>query len=229
MGTKKLKVDLHLHTREDPLDSIKYSAEELIDNACDKGFDIISITNHNAITYNGYLADYAKERGILLIPGIEVSVNNKHVLVINADESCTDIRTFDDIRRHKDKNNLVIAPHPFFPSHISLNSKLSKYHDLFNAIEYSYFYTKNINFNKRGVEKAKEYNLALLGTSDTHRLWQLGKTYSLIEADKDPEAIIDAIRKHKVEVVTEPLNFGQMVTVGLRFLLDLNNNLISSS
>ena len=228
METRKLKVDLHLHTGEDPLDSIKYNAEQLIDNAHKMGFDVISITNHHIVTYNEQLAEYAGDKGILLIPGIELSIDNKHILIINGDKSCSRIKTFEDLRRQKDKDSLIIAPHPFFPGYASLNSKLCEHFDIFNGIEYSYFHSRGINFNKKAIRKAREYSLPLIGTSDTHRLWQLGRTFSIIEADKSVESVINAIKRHQVEVVTAPLGLGHMLKIGLRLLSDLNCNAIKS-
>ena len=64
----RLKCDLHLHTKEDSRHQLNYNAKELIDAASGHGYDVLSITNHNTVTYNRELADYAEERGILLIP-----------------------------------------------------------------------------------------------------------------------------------------------------------------
>ena len=226
MTIKRLKVDFHLHTGDDPLDSIKYSSKQLIDSACAEGFDVISITNHHVVTYNQYLTDYAKERGILLIPGIELSVKSKHVLIINADKSASRIKTFTDLRKYKNKNSLIIAPHPFFPGSASLHSKFALHYDLFNAIEYSYFHSNGVNFNMKGIYKAIEHGLPLIGTSDSHRLWQLGKTYSLVKAEKSTEAVLDAINRNHIEVISEPLELLQMTKIGLRLLSDFNGNLM---
>ena len=49
---KALKADLHLHTAEDPVDRVGYTARELITKAADKGFDVISITNHQQMTFS---------------------------------------------------------------------------------------------------------------------------------------------------------------------------------
>ncbi|MGE5254902.1 MAG: hypothetical protein ACM3N7_13120, partial [Planctomycetaceae bacterium] len=61
---KALKADLHLHTAEDPLDRVRYTAKELIAKAADECFDVISITNHQQVTFNQDLFFYAKERDI---------------------------------------------------------------------------------------------------------------------------------------------------------------------
>ena len=81
----KLKVDLHVHTSEDPFEYISYNAFELIDRAHEQEYDVLSITNHNTVTHNKEIFRHAEKKDILLIPGMEGSFSRKHVLVINPD------------------------------------------------------------------------------------------------------------------------------------------------
>jgi len=210
---KKLKADLHLHTKEDPQDSVKYSGKELIDQAYQKDFDVLAITNHDQVTYDNYLAHYAREKGILLIPGVQATIGKKHVLLLNMDCSLHRIKTFDDLKLLKDGIGLIIAPHPFFPTFTSLNSKLEEHLDIFDAIEYSHCYLQKINFNKKAEDLAEEFSLPLIGTSDAHFLWQIGTTYSLIEAEKDLDSVIAAIIEGKVEIVTDPLSLPKACNI----------------
>jgi len=56
----RLRADLHVHTREaEP--SIAYSARDIIVRAARLGYRVLSITNHDAITYN---ADRPRSRAI---------------------------------------------------------------------------------------------------------------------------------------------------------------------
>ena len=123
------------------------------------------------------------------------------------------IRTFDDLKLFKDGTGLIIAPHPFFPSFSSLNSELEKHLDIFDAIEYSHCYLEKVNLNKKAEDLSKEFSLPLIGTSDAHLLWQIGTTYSLIEAEKNLESVIAAIKKGKIEVVTEPLSLPRAFSI----------------
>ena len=81
----ELKADFHMHTKDDPQDYkfVRHSAEELIDHAASLKFQVLSITNHDKITYSPYLREYAAHRGILLLPGAEATIEGKHVLIIN--------------------------------------------------------------------------------------------------------------------------------------------------
>ena len=47
LNPKPLKADFHIHTAEDPLDRVPYTAQELILKAADEGFEVLAITNHH--------------------------------------------------------------------------------------------------------------------------------------------------------------------------------------
>lgn len=216
-----LKTDLHLHTKEDPLDGIRinYSAKELIDYAAELSFDVISITNHNRVSYSNELKDYAEKKGILLIPGAEIKINGKEVLVYNIfQEDIEKIKTFDDLRKIKNDNNLIIAPHPYFMLPQCLKKDLDRNIDLFDAIEYSYFYINLLNRNKKAVKTAKKYKKPLIGNSDAHFLWQMNRNYSLVDSKKDTVSVINSIKNNKIKLVARPLSFARFMKIFLVIL-----------
>jgi predicted metal-dependent phosphoesterase TrpH len=199
-----LKADLHLHTREGE-EFIAYDAWTLIERAARDGYQVLSITNHNTITYSESLRAYADRKGILLIPGVEATIEGRHVLLYEVSVPLTRIRTFSDLRRHRKSIGLVAAAHPFFPASFCLKDKLKKEIDLFDAIEFSHFYNRRINFNRKAVRLANQAGLPLVGTSDCHLPCQLGTTYSLIEAEPSVSSVLEAIREGRLEVITAPL------------------------
>jgi len=223
---KKLKADFHIHTADDPYDRIRYSSKQLIERAQHRGYDILAITNHNTVTYNAELQEYAHQHGILLIPGVEATIEKKHVLLFNIDYSKERINTFADLRKAKTEDSLVIAPHPFFPSPLALQGKLKENLDLFDAIEYCHFYFSWLNFNKRGVQLARLYDIPLVGTSDTHFWWQFHTTYSLIEGKKTTSGVIQAIKQGMVTVVSSPLSLFTLGKMGMKLPLHLMADLI---
>ena len=214
---KPLKADLHLHTADDPLDRIRYTAKELISKAADQGFDVLAITNHHDRTFSRDLFHYAQERNILLIPGVELTIRRRHVLVLNPPPY--KIRSdFSSLAKLRRSETLIIAPHPYFPGSYSLNGYLLEHLDLFDALEYCHFYLPMVDFNRKAVEVSRSFDFPLIGNSDAHFLVQLGTTYSLIYAEKNLESIFAAIRAHKVEVVTRPLKPMEMGRIFRRFL-----------
>ena len=212
---RALKADLHLHTAEDPVDRVRYTARELIAKAADEGFDVISITNHQQMTFNQDLFFYAKERDILLIPGMEMTIQKRHVLVLNPPlpKVCSDFFSLSKLRRPE---TLIVAPHPFFPGPTSLNGYLLKNLNLFDALEYSHFYSPMINFNQEAVKVSQSFGLSLVGTSDAHLFSQIGSTYTLIYAEKNLEAVFAAIRQNMLKVISRPLKHLEMGWIAIR-------------
>ena len=214
---RPLKADLHLHTAEDPLDRVRYTAKELISKAADEGFDVISITNHHQMTFNQELFSHAQKKGILLIPGVELTIRRRHVLVLNPPphKKCLDFPALSKLRRPE---TLIIAPHPYYPGRYSLNGYLLEHIKLFDALEFCHFYSQRINFNLRAVEVSRSFGLPLIGNSDAHFFSQLGSTYSLIYAEKNLESVFEAIRQKKLKIVSRPLKHREMGSIANRFL-----------
>jgi predicted metal-dependent phosphoesterase TrpH len=216
-----LKVDFHLHTGDDPVDTIPHSAVTLIDRAAALGFDALAITLHDRQFRDPRVGDYARERGITLVPGIERTVEGRHVLLLNFPASAVEsARTFDDVARLRATHGgLVIAPHPFFPSGNCLWGVLDARPELFDAVEWSYFWTRATNFNARAARWARAHGKPVVGNSDLHDLRQLGRTYSLVDAAPDPGAICEAIRAGRVTLQTEPVPVLELVDVLARMAL----------
>jgi len=205
-----LKADLHLHTSEDPRHpGIIYDAKELIEHAGKLGFNVLAITNHSKVTFNKTLKEFAEKKGILLIPGAELRINGKDVLVYNATKKdISNIKTFKDLEKlKKRKNILVAAPHPFYIFG-SLGKELERNIKLFDAIEYSHFYLKKFDIpNKKAARFAHEHGKPLIGTSDAHHLWRMNFTYTLVDSEKSIKSIFEAIRKNKIKLASRPLSF----------------------
>jgi hypothetical protein len=210
-----LKADLHIHTCEGPEGIVRWTPREVIDLAARAGYQVLSFTDHDTRTYDSALAAYAQERGIVLIPGVEATIERRHVLLYNFSHSLDGLRTLSDIRRRKGPDSLVIAPHPFFPGPTSLRHRLVENLDLFDAVEYCHFHTAWLDYNRAVRRLAQATDLPLVGTSDAHLPCQFGTTYSLIEAEPTLEGVLSAIRAGQVRVVSRPLKASELFAVGL--------------
>jgi len=215
-----LKADLHLHTGEDAMHpEITYSSKELIDYAADLGFKVLSITNHNIVHYNRDLASYAKKKGILLIPGVELKVDHSHVLIHNIkQEDIAGVKTFKDLEilRKRKPHAMITAAHPYYPLITSMGYKLLYYMHLFDAIEYCHFYLKFFNTpNKRAARTAHKFHKPLVGTSDAHHLWRLNTTYTLINAKQKTKSVIENIKKGNIALISKHLSLRYYIKVAL--------------
>jgi hypothetical protein len=65
-------------------------------------------------------------------------------------------------------------------------------------------FTRTMNFNAPAERWARRHGKPIVGNGDVHRLEQLGKTYSLVDADPNPAAICEAIAAGRVRVVATP-------------------------
>ena len=202
-----LKVDLHTHTGDDPIDDIPYTTFELIDRAAALGYEALAITLHERQLDVRPFAAHAAERGIVLVPGIERTIEGRHVLLLNFRDGTEEVETFADLARLKRRRRgLVIAPHAYFPSTSCLRGALERHADLFDAVERNAMYTRAVDFNRRAERWAAEHGKPVVGNGDVHRLMQLGTTWTLVDAEKDPDAICHAIAEGHVIVESRPLS-----------------------
>jgi predicted metal-dependent phosphoesterase TrpH len=202
-----IKVELHTHSADDPADLIPHTTAELIDRAASLGFGALAVTLHDRQLDLRPHEDYARERGIVLIRGIERTILGKHVLLLNFPPVAERMQSFEDVAALKRDHpeGLVIAPHPFFPSSTCLRSLMNRLTELFDAVEINYFYTPEVDFNRPAARWATRHGVPLVGNSDLHRLHQLGRTYSLVDATPDPDAICAGVRAGRVEVRSAPI------------------------
>ena len=201
-----LKVELHAHTADDPSDRIPHSTCQLIDRAATLGYDALAITLHDRQLDVTPLRPYAAHRGIVLVPGIERTIEGRHVLLLNFSPAAEAVRSFDDLARLKQRERgLVVAPHPFFPARSCLRGLLDRHAALFDAVEWNAMYTRAVDFNAPAARWAERHGRPMVGNGDVHRLYQLGTCWSSIDADRDPAAICEAVAAGRVQVVSRPL------------------------
>lgn len=219
----RLKVELHLHTADDPRDYVSYGVEDIVRHAAALGFDAIALTNHDRWTEGGERArDVAAALGVALIPGIEATLDGgAHVVVLGAGREVERVRTLADLRRFRRPEHLVVAPHPFYPGRTVLGPLAEQELDLFDALEWSHFYSRRlVRWNRAAAELARRGGKPLVGTSDVHLEEQLGLTFTVVDAaSAEPEAILDAVRAGRVEVVTRPLSEPHMAWILGRIVL----------
>ena len=104
MSTSKnedwIKVDLHIHTLDDPKDALDYSAHQLLERAKQLGFGVLAITLHDTVFDRAEVFAAASAMGILLVPAAEVRLQGADIILLNvsADEVAA-LKTFNDVRQ----------------------------------------------------------------------------------------------------------------------------------
>jgi predicted metal-dependent phosphoesterase TrpH len=209
-----LKVELHAHTADDPVDRIQHTTFELIDRAAALGYQAIAITLHEHQLDLTRFEEYAADRGVVLIRGVERTIEGRHVLLLNFARGTNDVRTFDDLARLKSREpGLVVAPHPFFPGSSCVGRDLMRHADLFDAVERNAMFTYGVDFNRRAERWAQRHGKPVVGNGDVHLLSQLGTTFSLVDAAPNADAICAAVAAGRVRVVSRPISWVAVARV----------------
>src|SRR5258705_867257 len=179
-----IKIDLHIHTLDDPKDAVDFSAHQLLERARSLGFRVLAITLHDAVCDGKEVFDDAAGMGILLIPAAEVRLLGADVIVLNVTaEEIAQVKDFDDLRRLRARRGnsiFTMAPHPFYVVGGSIGSRLFAELDCFDAIEYCHFHIGPFNPNRRAQRVATRFGKPMIATSDAHRLHAFGRHYTRI-------------------------------------------------
>ena len=65
-----MKVDLHIHTS---YSDGAFSPEKIVDTAIDAGLEAIAITDHDNVLSHQIALDYAKDKSLKILPGVEIN------------------------------------------------------------------------------------------------------------------------------------------------------------
>ena len=216
-----IKVELHAHTSDDPGDRIPHDTAALVATAAREGYGAVAVTLHNRWFDPAPFAELSARHGVLLMSGIERTIDRRHLLLINAPAAAARVGSFDEVRalRREAPQMLVVAPHPFYPIGSALGPRMDSIVDLVDALEVNAMFTRSLDFNTRARAWAARHGKSLVGNTDLHRLDQIGTTWSEVDAPQDADAICAAIREGRVVVRSRPLSWPRAVWTMVRMEL----------
>ena len=213
-----IKIDLHIHTLDDPKDAVDYSAHQLLERAHSLGFRVLAITLHDAVFEQKDVYSDAAAMGILLIPAAEVRLCGADVIVLNVTSAeVAELKNFDDLRtlRARRGNSIfTFAPHPFYVFGGSIGSRLLAEIDCFDAIEFCHFHVGLFNPNRRAKRVATRFGKPLIATSDAHRLHAFGRHYTSIPMPPalTVESVFAALRNGPLRLTSPPCSFTDLAS-----------------
>jgi hypothetical protein len=185
-----LKIDLHVHTCYSGDSFITF--DELIRYAKKRGLDGVAVTDHN--TVEGALKLRTNE--ILVVPGIEVSTLNGHLLGINVTTPIPSRLGMEEtIEKIHEAGGVAVAAHPtaFYKSPAT---RKVTYYDAVEVINASSFMFPVLTHYSRKF--AERLQLPQTGGSDSHYAPEIGSAYTVVDADPDVDEIAQAIKKGAV-------------------------------
>ncbi|MEO7167325.1 MAG: PHP domain-containing protein [Spartobacteria bacterium] len=214
-----IKLDLHIHTLDDPKDHLDYSAHQLLERARELGFAALAITLHDKVFDRPEVFADAAAMGILLIQAAEMRLEGADVVVLNAQPNdIENLRTFDDLRQLRARRGdslFCFAPHPFFVLGASIGERLLAEIDCFDAIEICHFHKGWFDLNRRARRVAAAHRKPLLATSDAHRLHAFGGHFTSIPRPPDltVEAVLAGLRAGPHRLTSPPSTWRDLCNV----------------
>ena len=200
-----MKCDLHCHTGYS-YDSIA-KPEKMVEAALRKGINCLAITDHGEVEGARKAIEYAKDRPILIIPGIEIKSKEGDILGLNIKEIIPNkLSGKKTVERIKDLGGLAVIPHPFGWA-CSFRGDLEKLIPDIDGIE-----VLNASIFGRGNKKAlifsQKHNLPSTAGSDAHFPNFIGRVYLEISGDNlSMEEVLTKIKKGSVKIKGEEATF----------------------
>lgn len=187
-----LKCDLHVHScySRDGESSIK----EIIHQAERVGLDAIAITDHDSV--EGARHALECETSLIVIPGIEVSTRQGHLLVLGVRDPLPARQDFiETLRQVHVAGGLAVLPHPYHLWRHGIARKVKGSIAMVDAVEA--FNSRYIvgAANRKAAVMARRYGKPCVGGSDAHHARFVGFGVTFVEAEPDCRSILRAIRE----------------------------------
>ncbi len=208
-----LKFDFHVHSNHsrDGIDSV----EKILKQAISRGLNGIAITDHDTLSGAIEAMEIVEKQNlsILVIPGIEVSTKEGHLIVLGIREAIPPKLAVDEtIRIARKMKGLIVAPHPralFRNSLRDLNSL-----DI-DAIEFNPKPFANTKFAERIAVK---HSLPMIAGSDAHSAEFIGYAITEIDCELSQKSVFQAIKARETKIASKKIPFSLLFKQWLRKL-----------
>lgn len=190
-----LTCDLHVHSSYSK--DGESSVEEILKQAEALGLDVIAITDHD--TVDGAKWALTIPSSVLVIPGIEVSTRQGHLLVLGVTEIIpAGLDVIETVHIARGMGALLILPHPYHIWRHGVARKKNAGMTVVDAVET--FNSRYIvgSANNKAARIAKRLGKPCVGGSDAHNAKYVGFGRTYVDAEKNIPDILDAIRAGKV-------------------------------
>jgi predicted metal-dependent phosphoesterase TrpH len=190
-----LTCDLHIHTNYSK--DGESSVEEILRVAEAAGLDAIAITDHDSVDGAKYALGLTST--VLVIPGIEVSTKQGHLLVLGVTEIIpAGLDVIETVNLARRMGALLILPHPYHIWRHGVARRKKAGMMVVDAVEV--FNSRYIvgSANNKAARIAKRLGKPCVGGSDAHHAKFVGFGRTYVDAERNVPAILDAIRAGKV-------------------------------
>lgn len=166
----------------------------------DIGLDGIAICDHDTIKGGIIGEQRAKDLALplIMIPGVEITTTKGHLIALGVRKNIPPEQTPQDtIACIYELGGVVVVPHPFK----RMSHGIGDFSDLdVDAVE-----TFNSRFitgeaNRRAERLARKLGIPAVASSDAHSVPMIGYAATEITAERNQQAVLDAIREGRTTV-----------------------------
>lgn len=191
-----LSADLHIHTAcskdgESSVQVVIQAAERI-------GMDVIAITDHD--TMEGYRIAQKIKTDLLIIPGIEISTSEGHLIALGVlTPPASGESVLDTINIVREAGGITILPHPY---HRYRHGAALKCPEAFREADAIEVYNSRYIFahaNQHAFRRAHKLGKPTVAGSDAHHARFVGYGRTLIDAEKDIDSVLQAIKDGKTK------------------------------
>lgn len=188
------RFDLHVHSFFSK--DAAGSPESLIEAARARGLSGIAITDHDTCEAHEYLKDKPLPPGFLVVPGVEVSTAEGHLLCLGLTlpllKRAPAKEVFDAV---KAGGGIAIPAHPFDQWRAGIRPAVLDTLDL-EAIEVFNAAVTSKGYNDKALAYARSRGLSMTAGSDAHHSSAVGVSSTAFEMDElTLPSLLDALRK----------------------------------
>jgi predicted metal-dependent phosphoesterase TrpH len=208
VGDASFEADLHIHTVRSRDAHIEPG--ELVAAARRLGLFAIAVTDHNTVAAVREVVSLAHGQDLLVVPGVEVSSRDGHVLALGVSEDVpAGLGADETMRKIEDLGGLAVAAHPG-RVYTGLHDDVIR-ESGFRAVEVANGHSSK-RLNRRATRLAARLGTATTGGSDAHFLSEVGNCRTaFLTAPSDVEGVLEAIRAREVKAVGEGMGPGAQV------------------
>lgn len=168
------------------------------------GLDGLAVTDHNA------LGSTTSDAEVIVIPGIEVSSKDGHVIGLGVSAMIQrDLSADETLQRIRNAGGVSIIPHPYDLLRSSVRPNKLKFRP--DAIEVinSASFLHSITW-ERARKFSADTGIPATGGSDSHIPETLGRAYTVVDADsRNILSVLAAVRRGSTLPYGRPLRFSE--------------------
>lgn len=203
-----MRADLHIHT--DRSGDGRQSLDAVIKRCKELGLGALSITDHNGMNCYPFQAG-----GIIVLPGMEVTTADGHVLAYLINEPVPRGRSVDEtIDLIHDQGGIAVAAHPFrWWSGLGKKNVLGRKFDALETLN-----SRSLRLgNRRAALLARIIHLPGIGGSDAHVTEHVGRALTIFPDDcQGAEDLVRAIKGGNISTEGSSRSLSESMSYGTK-------------